>query len=68
VHEVRRGRSAAHELDVHVPYPGEDVAEQPPVPVDVVEAAVRLELDPLAPANEPLELVQRSPRVALVRE
>ena len=63
--EVRRRRSPAHELDVHVRVRRMDVPKQAAVAVGVVELRIRFELDPLSGRCESLELTARLARVAL---
>jgi hypothetical protein len=64
--EVRRCSATADELDVHVCLARGDVAQQPSVAVDVVEAGVALELDSRAPWHQPPQLRECGARVALV--
>ena len=54
--EVRRRRTSAHELDVHVRVRGVDVAKQAAEAVSVVELRIGFELDPFSGRRESLEL------------
>jgi hypothetical protein len=64
VEEVRRRRTAADKLDVHVQAADTDIPQQASVAVHVIESAVALELDPPTRRREVLELTERLPCIA----
>jgi hypothetical protein len=63
--EVRGGGAPTDEVDVDVPSGRVNVPQESPVAIRVVEAWIRLELDPTSRAREPLELASCLKRVTL---
>ena len=61
--EVHRRRPTPHQLEVDVAPAHADVAQQPPVAVDLVEPRVRLEHDPRPDGQQPPQLA-RTPRAS----